>query len=558
MSGHPFTSTRPPVQRWLTRLAVALLLAAPVGLAAAVPAQAHASVVISSPLAGARLAQPPSAVTITFDEPVGLGAAAYLNVIDGSGKQVQTGTVHHPGGRGQVITVALPRGLPAGTYLESWRVISADSHPVTGTIEFAVGDARLTPAVSTKSPVDDVTGTVFAIIRFVGFTGMMLLGGVWLPLTCWPSGRRRHRTKTVLAVGWWATLGSAIVGSFVQGPYAAGRGLSDVTDLGLLRETWNSTFGVATAVRVVLLLLLAALTKRAWPAGRAESSSRWVIAIGAVVLAGTYSVVGHPATTDPAWVSVGLDNLHILSSAVWIGGLVMLLAVIAPARDTPALLRVLPVVSRVSMVSVVLIAVTGTYASWRGIARLDALTTTYGLLVGVKVLLFVVTLGVANWSRRAVGRQLESTAGAPRGLRRLVGTEVAIAAAILVATSVLVTQPRGPEAIAAKHQQPVTRSASLGEGRTVRLTVDPGTHGQVSAFVAITGGRMNTRDQLAITAALPSAQLGPIPLRLSSNGPHQYSASALVLPQAGRWVFTVVDTVSEFDAVTASLTLPLS
>ena len=558
MPGHLLMPSRSLPRRWFVRLVMALLLIAPVALAAAVPAQAHASVVSSSPATGARLAHAPAAVTITFDEPVGLDAATYLNVVDGSGKQVQTGRVYHPAGRGQVVAVNLPSSLAPGAYVESWRVISADSHPVTGTIEFAVGDARLAPPKAAKTPVDKATGVVFAVIRFIGFVGLMVMGGVWLPLTCWPTGRSHRRTTRLLGLGWSATAIAAIAGFLVQGPYAAGRGLAEVTEVGLIGETWHSVYGMATLARLMLLVAVAALFRRARSATGSLGRYRWSIAVGAVLLAGTYSIVGHPRTTDPAWLSVGLDDLHILSSAAWLGALVLLLIVIAPARDVPATLAALPAISRVSMVSVTLIAVTGTYAAWRGIAHLDALSTTYAVLVGVKVALFVVTLGVANWSRRAVGRRLGRTADDPHHLRRLVGTEVAIAAAILVATSALVTQPRGPEAVAAQQQQPVTRSASLGPGRAVRLTIDPGTHGQVTAFLTLTGDTTTGRDQLTVTAALPSAQLGPIPLRLSANGPHQYSASGVVLPRAGRWVFTVVDTVSEFDAVTTAITLPLS
>ena len=38
-------------------------------------------------------------------------------------------------------TVSLPDGMANGTYVMSWRVISADGHPVAGSVLFSVGAA---------------------------------------------------------------------------------------------------------------------------------------------------------------------------------------------------------------------------------------------------------------------------------------------------------------------------------------------------------------------------------------------------------------------------------
>ena len=68
----------------------------PVGLLLwAVPAGAHAAVVSSSPAQGQRLAHPPRAVTITFDQPVKPDDGGVV-VLNSSGQDVDEGGSTHP------------------------------------------------------------------------------------------------------------------------------------------------------------------------------------------------------------------------------------------------------------------------------------------------------------------------------------------------------------------------------------------------------------------------------------------------------------------------------
>ena len=96
------------------------------------------------PLDGTRLKSSPSTVSITFDENVGLGSLGYLNVINEAGKRVSIGAAYHPNGMDSIVAVNLPPGLSDGTYTESYRVISADSHPVGGVVRFVVGNGPTT------------------------------------------------------------------------------------------------------------------------------------------------------------------------------------------------------------------------------------------------------------------------------------------------------------------------------------------------------------------------------------------------------------------------------
>jgi len=225
------------------------------------------------------------------------------------------------------------------------------------------------------------------------------------------------------------------------------------------------------------------------------------------------------------------------------------------------------------------LAVTGTYAAWRGIGSLRAiLGTDYGRLVSLKVLLFLGLIAVADLSRRTVQRRLvrmplayantdaagtevaaaEDSALDPvehERMRRGVLVEVVLAALVLAATAVLVDQPRGREALAAQDRAAASGSAALGNGRTVTVTVEPGVHGPVTAAVALSPGTKATG--VTATALQPAKKIGPIPVKLTANGTDLYGSDSVNLPVAGTWVFSLVVSTGTFDAVTVDVKIRL-
>ena len=119
----------------LTAVALGLLLA----VASASPAAAHASLTSVDPADGARLDESPDAVRLTFTEPVSAELGG-VRVLDAEGQPVQEGAARVDGPQ---VEINLQPDLPDGTYVISYRVISADGHPVRGGSVFAVGDVEV-------------------------------------------------------------------------------------------------------------------------------------------------------------------------------------------------------------------------------------------------------------------------------------------------------------------------------------------------------------------------------------------------------------------------------
>jgi methionine-rich copper-binding protein CopC len=124
--------TRTRNRRALTLVvATAAWLAASVGFAAT--AEAHASLISSSPEDGASITQLPASVTFTFDEDMAQPAFVAVTAPDG------TSTLDgDPVVAGATVSQDITTVEEQGIYSMSYRVVSADGHPVTGTITFTV------------------------------------------------------------------------------------------------------------------------------------------------------------------------------------------------------------------------------------------------------------------------------------------------------------------------------------------------------------------------------------------------------------------------------------
>lgn len=128
-------------------LSAGVALVAVALLGGAGTAAAHSALVGSDPADGASLAAGPARVALTFSEPVQPGFTA-VTVVGPDGSQWQAGP---PAEDGAVVTVPVRPLGPAGEYTVGYRVLSADSHPVQGAVDFTL-TAPGPAAVNTPTP----------------------------------------------------------------------------------------------------------------------------------------------------------------------------------------------------------------------------------------------------------------------------------------------------------------------------------------------------------------------------------------------------------------------
>ena len=585
--------TRPLSSRWHTataprpgraaRLSMVVVVAFLAVVTVASPASAHATLSSSSPSPGDLLPAAPTGVELRFDETV-TTVPDSLRVLGPDGSRADTGVTHR-GGDGSTIAVGLRDRPSKGTYLVSWRIVSADGHPVSGAFTFSVGTTSTPPVADGGS--GPTTGLVLGLSRLGGYLGLVLLLGsaIFLAL-CWPDGWRERRARRLMLAGWATSVVAVLLALLVKGADDAGLGLSQAGRWDLLQQVLGTTYGKAMTVRLVLLLGLAA-----WYPFRSTVrplAARTAAAVAGVIFVGTFATAGHAVADAARPVAVISDMLHVTAMAAWVGGLVVLVAVVLPHPDPAAAARAVPRFSRLAATAVAVLVVTGSYQAWRQVGGLAALTeTSYGWDLVVKLGLVMIALTFAATSRSCVralygtprpvvyaaaaddvldaepGGHVLDTAlpdGQPdnesetrQTLRRTVAMEAGTAFLILCVTAALVaTVPAR-----AAYRPKVDETLRLGP-LTAEVSAVPATDRAMDLHLTLLGPDGSPVDPAEVTAdvRLPDRQLGPLPLTLQAAGVG-HEITTVTVPVRGDWTLTVSARTTDFDVYTGQVTLPV-
>ncbi|WP_436987820.1 copper resistance protein CopC [Streptomyces sp. enrichment culture] len=373
-------------------------------LGGASPAPAHSALRGTDPEDGSVVPRAPRHVTLTFTESVGLLDDSF-RIFGPDQRRVPTGGAAHADGRSDTARVRLTGKLAQGTYTVAWRVVSADSHPVSGAFTFSVGKRSATTFQLDTGPEEDpLTDGLYDLARYLAYlAAALLVGSAAFAALCRPADPTPLRRP--LAAAWWTLLGATAVLLLLRAPYETGAGPLAAFDAGALDRTLSSRPGLALLARLVVLLLIAAFLVRV---SRGPVRHRPVtVAAGtalAVGLALTWAVAEHASAGIQVPVAMASSVVHLLATGVWLGGLVALLLTLrrAPVDD---LTEVVPRFSRAAFTCVVVLAVTGLYQSWRGLGSLSALTgTSYGRLLLLKLAAVSALLLAAGHARRWTAR----------------------------------------------------------------------------------------------------------------------------------------------------------
>ncbi|MGP4114208.1 copper resistance CopC/CopD family protein [Streptomyces sp. 4N509B] len=434
----PGVRRRRPVRSLLAAALATAATAFALLLVAAPPAAAHASLTGTSPESGEVVATAPDRVTLTFSEPVSVPDDG-IRVLDPDGRPVHTGQPTDLADETDAARygVSLRADVPDGTYVVAWQAVSADSHPISGAFTFAVGapsdtSVDASDVADTGGGDDGAVGALYDVARYAAYTGFVLLAGAAaFALSCWPRAAAHRTTHRLLLLGWVTLTVATLAQLLLRTPYTGSGRLADAFDLDGLQDVIGTKTGTYLVSRLLLLaaatLFLAVLTgsyarlRGALGAGDAVPGRvrdlHFGLAVGGLILAtgtaATWALSEHASTGPQTGLAIPADTLHLLAAAAWLGGLATLLSLLHRAPEAlprDAIRRF----SRLALLSVVTLAVTGLYQSWRQVRTLDALTDTdYGRLLLVKVALVAAILAVASLSRRFTARLADAPAPAP-------------------------------------------------------------------------------------------------------------------------------------------------
>ncbi|MEU0950566.1 copper resistance protein CopC [Streptomyces canus] len=368
-------------------------------------ASAHAALRATDPKDGTVLKSAPRDITLTFTESVGLLDDSF-RVLDPDGKRLKVGDAGHGPDGSETARVSLPAKLAQGTYTVAWRVVSADSHPVSGAFTFSIGKPSPAIVVADTGPTENpATESLFNMGRYLAYLAAALLIGTAVFVTaCRPP--EPARLRRLLWAGWSTLLGSTVFLLVLRAPYESGAGPASAFSLKAFERTLTTRPGEALLVRLALLLVAYFFVVRLLRLGEERLPRVWQAAgvALAVGLALTWAAAEHASAGIQVPVAMTSAVLHVLAMSVWLGGLVALLSTLYRASSQlPA--AVLARFSRLAFASVTVLVGTGVYQSWRGLGSWDAITgTTYGHLLVLKLLAVTLLLAAARLSRQWTGR----------------------------------------------------------------------------------------------------------------------------------------------------------
>ncbi|MFB9633155.1 copper resistance CopC/CopD family protein [Streptomyces spiralis] len=433
-------------------------------LGGAGPASAHAVLRSSDPADGTVLKAAPASVTLTFSESVGLLDDSF-RLFGPDGRRVHTGEARHAPGHSDTAEVAFPAGLGQGTFTVAWRVVSADSHPVSGAFTFSVGKPSPTSAAVDTGPDENpATGALWDLARYAAYgAAALLIGTAAFVLLCRPPDPGPLRRP--LAAGWWTLLASTVVLLALRAPYETGAGPASALDPAALARTLTGRPGLVLLARLALLAPVAAFLVRLSRRGPSRTTPATGAAL-ALALALTWAASEHASAGIQVPSAMASSVLHLLAMAVWLGGLTALLTTLQRATadpdpesssgDDPRLTATVARFSRIAFLAVTVLVVTGVYQSWRGLGSWTALTdTTYGRLLLAKLAAVVLLLAAAGGSRRWTARLV--TAAGRAGSAGSAGTAATGSEAVQERTPEPVGGPSYP---AARTTAPQTVSTS--------------------------------------------------------------------------------------------------
>ena len=116
-------------------------------------ASAHADLQVSTPEDGESLQIAPEEIRLTFSEEL-FEELVEISILDADGDLYSTIEVEQTPPPGTDVIFPWPTQAPPGEYSIAYRVVSADGHPVTGTISFSYAATAPEPSTPEPAPSD--------------------------------------------------------------------------------------------------------------------------------------------------------------------------------------------------------------------------------------------------------------------------------------------------------------------------------------------------------------------------------------------------------------------
>jgi copper transport protein len=521
----------------LALMLIALLFAA---CAASGSALAHAALNGASPADGSVLSSAPSEMTLSFSEPV---SPLALRLIGPDGQAAPLDRVQL---RDRTLVIAAPAGLSPGTHVLSWRVVSADGHPVGGAILFSIGAPSAT-APSAEAQADVTVRALLWASRVALYLGLFIgCGGAAFAAWVTPlPARARGGVSATLLLG----LVALPLSLAAQGLDALGADMAAALQPAIWRTALGTSLAQTLAIAAGALASGLLALRSAGLAGRIAG----LFGVGLAGLALASS--GHASAASPQALMRPAVFLHGAGIALWAGALLPL-ANALNQPDAAATLRRFS--SRIATVVAVLLG-SGLVLAVVQVERPAALIeTNYGGVLLAKLGLVALVLGLAAINRWRLTSQVEAgRLAAGRVLARIVAVELVLMLAI-VGTAALWRFTPPPRALAIAAAQPANIHIHTLKAMA-DVTLTPGRAGPVGVAIMLMNGEFGPlpAKELTLSFENPAAGIEAIERRAVRSPDGVWRIDDLSLPIPGRWTVELAILISDFEMIRLTETVEI-
>jgi copper transport protein len=432
-------------------VALAILSVGTAGMAAA-----HPTLLFTDPAADTAVPFAPQSITLVFNEPVSIGAAAIV-LLDSDGKAIPLGAAT-TGRQGEVVTARPSAALPPGSYTVRWRVTGSDGDLVEEEFRFGIGYALTAAASGSEQPS---TAWISAVLRWTLFAGFSIgFGGVIAErfITAARSLNPRLAAPRSFFTGALLTALAATVTLTAQVVVAAGR-------INVLWRDGSGRVVLVEAAGLAVALALLRLRRRTWAL------------LPLLIVVGAEGWRSHAQTATRGWGAV-LTGIHLAAAATWVGALVATtLAVVAWRRETAAVRWTISSYMRLAVWTFVFAITTGVVSALLLLPLSDVFSTNYGRILLVK--LFLVTAASAL---ALIARTIQHKETHIPKLVRVIRAESLTLVGVLALSATLVSTPPVTAAVQTAPPQPTGPVLPLGA-----------LAGQIGVAVAASEGQLVVR-----------------------------------------------------------------
>jgi len=495
-------------------------------------AWAHATLVLAIPSDGAVLEQSPAKIVLRFNEAI---TPLIIRLLDPAGHPIDSASVRAVN---DTIEIQPAEALRRGTHTVSYRIISADGHPVGGALTFSVGQTSATATVPTQ-----LGGRAIAIwlSRLLYYLALLCGAGgaIFLVLTARasPQNSARRRLHWLLA----STAAIAIVCLALQGLDMLDLGVAGLLEAKAWIAAMRSTYG-ATIALALCACMLAALAL-----ARDASTRTKVLALATLAATGaSFAASGHASTASPQWLMRAAVFVHLVAVTLLAGPLLALVGVLPLLADqrSAALRRI----RGVALFGFLALCASGAILAIVQISSVAAITnSSYGWLFLAKlvgILGLLIAFAVNRAALAPAARRGSATAR--RWARRTISLQFGLFVCVLAITAGWRFTPP-PRALA-----DVQRIMHIHTDKMMAMvTFKPAGVGANSAHIELQTGDFGETiaKEVRLIAWPVDGAIEPLERQARHQPDGAWVIDDLHIAYAGKWNIQVEALVSDFDKI---------